>query len=127
MKRAAKYVAIGAPLLAVGGIVVGGVVSRALFERPDAPTRVDDTRIDNTAYVTRPAQTESTIQPAQTESMINIAPPKKKVSFEYASVRQLEPATKQARYDNIDFSGRFATRKKRRGYYDFSQPSRFST
>src|SRR3981189_2426018 len=117
LERAGKYVAVGAPLLAVGGIV-GGAVSRAIFERADTPMQVDDTRIDNTAYVS---------PPAQTESMINIAPARKKVSFEDESLRQLEPPTKQARYDNIDFSGRFATRKKRRGYYDFSQPSRFST
>ena len=118
LERAGKYVAVGAPLLAVGGIV-GGAVSRAIFERAaDTPMQVDDTRIDNTAYVS---------PPAQTESMINIAPARKKVSFEDESLRQLEPPAKRARYDNIDFSGRFATRKKRRGYYDFSQPSRFST
>src|SRR3981189_2934305 len=51
LERAGQYVAGGAPLLAVGGIV-GGAVSRAIFERADAdtPMRVDDTRIDNTAY-----------------------------------------------------------------------------
>src|SRR3981189_122132 len=123
-KKVGKYVATAIPPLVAGGITAG-VITRAIFEQPETPKPIPhDARIDNTAYL-RALPTES--KPAQTESMINIAPARKKVSFEDESLRQLEPPTKQARYDNIDFSGRFATRKKRRRYYDFSQPSRFST
>ena len=123
-KKVGKYVATAIPPLVAGGITAG-LITRAIFEQPETPKPIPhDARIDNTEYL-RALPTES--RPAQTESMINIAPARKKVSFEDESLRQLEPPTKQARYDNIDFSGRFATRKKRRGYYDFSQPSRFST
>ena len=109
LKKIPEAAATMLPAAVVGG-VVGGAVSRAIFERPDQLPRP----IDNTRYEVRGEGQQRVLD------SINTEPPTKKVRFN--EELDFSKPSEEARRPS-----RFATRTREPGNYDFSTPSRGAT